>query len=140
MHLGNPWYRRDVATDLFVYGMLMSEDLLEALTGRRFETCPAVLHGFERLRVVKEGYPEFPGLVRREGVSVEGVLVRQVDEESLVRLDRFEEVETDLFRRGRVRVVDRDGGEWDAEVYLPGPDTAAALSGPWDPEQFLARS
>jgi gamma-glutamylcyclotransferase (GGCT)/AIG2-like uncharacterized protein YtfP len=86
-------------TDLFVYGTLMDETLVQRLTGRRFARLPAVLPEFERLQNAG-GYPY---VVPRAGARVTGWLLRDVDDASLARLDDYED-EGRLYRRMEVVV------------------------------------
>lgn len=125
--------------DLFAYGVLMRPELLRALTQRRFTSEPATLEGFRRYTVVEEGYPPFPAIVPEPDARVDGVLVREVDEESLRILDRFEEVESGLYRRGEVTVFDDAGRKCQAWVYIAGSKLRKSLAGDWDPIEFFDR-
>src|SRR5437764_1029779 len=60
---------------LFVYGTLIDEWRLEALTGRRFPRRPATLDGFAR-RALRAGYPT---VERSSDARVDGFLVEDVD-------------------------------------------------------------
>ena len=125
--------------NLFTYGVLMHPELLRALTGHRFAGEPAALEGFRRHGLVMEGRPRVPAIVRKAGAAVEGVLVHNVDEESLRILDAFEEVDSGLYSREPVHVLGGDGRRWAACAYVAGPRAVGALEGSWDPEEFLER-
>ena len=72
---------------LFVYGSLLSETRLSAVTGRRFPRRPARLDGFERIQPA-QGYPY---LVPKPGCHVDGLLVDDIDAASLRKLDAYED-------------------------------------------------
>jgi gamma-glutamylcyclotransferase (GGCT)/AIG2-like uncharacterized protein YtfP len=127
------------AQDLFAYGVLMKPELLRALTGRRFTSEPAILEGFRRYAVVKEGFPEIPAIVPEPGSRVDGVLIREVDEASFRILDRFEEVETALYSRQRVVVLDASGQSTEAQAYVAGRGVLGSLAGDWNPTEFFDR-
>ena len=116
----------------------MHPELLAALTQRRFAMEPATLEGFQRHTVTEESYPPIPAIVPEPEARVEGVLIREVDEESLRILDRFEEVESGLYRRERV-VVDEAGESCEAWAYIAGSKLLPSLAGDWDPTDFFDR-
>jgi gamma-glutamylcyclotransferase (GGCT)/AIG2-like uncharacterized protein YtfP len=97
---------------LFVYGTLIDESRLEALTGRRFPRRPATLDGFAR-RALPAGHPT---VERRADARVDGFLVEDVDAASLAALDRYED-EGRLYRRCPVEVI-VDGARVACEVYV----------------------
>ena len=90
--------------DLFVYGTLTDPERVIALTGKQFERVDATLSGFERVNSPL-GYPF---ILPRPGARVCGVLLRNIDPVSLVRLDAYE-AEGELYRRQvvAVEVADR---------------------------------
>ena len=84
---------------LFVYGTLRNSDLVHALTARRFAGEAAVLLDFEKI----EPAGGYPYALPRHGASVDGLLLRGLDEASLTALDAYEE-EGRLYRREQVVV------------------------------------
>lgn len=86
--------------DLFVYGTLMNEELLYSLTHCRFSPSEAELAGFERFAPLN-GYPY---IVPKQGRTVRGLLLHNVDEASLAILDDYEE-EGVLYHRRPVEVT-----------------------------------
>lgn len=72
--------------NLFVYGTLRDPRLVTRLTGRRFETEPAVLVGFRRVELPER----YPYIEEAAGSSVEGVLIANVDPTALRALDEYE--------------------------------------------------
>jgi gamma-glutamylcyclotransferase (GGCT)/AIG2-like uncharacterized protein YtfP len=84
---------------LFVYGTLTDPQRVAALTGQRFERVDAMLSGFERVNSPR-GYPF---ILPRPGAVVRGVLLLNIDSDSLAHLDAYE-AEGDLYRRQVVEV------------------------------------
>ena len=101
-------------TSLFVYGTLMSEELLQSLTGRRFPRCPATLEDYTRIFPHElRGYPH---IVPRQGERVTGVLIENVDPTSLRALDAYED-EGRFYLRRPIEVTAR-GERVACETYL----------------------
>lgn len=100
---------------LFVYGTLMSEAQLHALTGRYFPRRPATLDGFARI-APQHGYPY---VVPRPGSRVEGILLDGIDPASLRTLDRYED-EGRLYVRTPVDAT-VDGTRIACDVYVGNP-------------------
>jgi len=124
-------------TDVFAYGLLMYEDVLFALTGRLFSLEPVKVHHHQRMNFVKQGWPKLAVVLPQHGATVNGVLIRNVDADTLRLLDLFEGVEDDLYCRSRVRVASDSGEEVNAEIYLGTEATGSMASGVWDEAEFL---
>ena len=101
-----------VGAALFVYGTLLDEERVHALTGRRFPRRRATLEGFARV-VAAHGYPT---IVPQAGARVEGVLVEDVDAASLAALDVYEDAGRLYARRPTEVLV--DGEPVPCEVYV----------------------
>jgi len=97
---------------LFVYGTLLDDARVEAVTGRRFPRRPARLEDYERIAPTR-GYPY---IVARAGSVVDGALLEDVDAASLRALDRYED-EGRLYVRRTVTVV-VDGARVACETYV----------------------
>ena len=82
---------------LFVYGTLLSDDLVRKLTGRVFPKRPATLEDFERL----EPPGDYPYITPKPGARVYGSLLDGIDAASLRKLDAYE---GDGYRRTPVEV------------------------------------
>lgn len=102
----------------------MSPELVEALTGHRFPMVSATLNGFERLCVdERSNYHPYPAIVPKKDSTVNGMLLRYVDQGSQALFDLFEggeyEVKVDT-AHGSVSALtyvwagkrDRLGGSW----------------------------
>jgi len=119
---------------LFVYGTLMSEEIMRQVTGVCPQSDPAVLEGFSRRAVRGEPYP---GILPEEGSRVEGVLYRDVPEASWERLDRFEGA---MYERRSVQVELIGGSVEKAAAYVVRPEYRHYLDrAGWDFEEFLNR-
>lgn len=102
---------------LFVYGTLLSPDVMRRVSGELPPALPASLPGFVRGNIAGEPYP---AIVRSDGSRVEGRLYTRVKPGSLARLDRYE---GSLYRR-RLVVVDTAEGQRLAHVYALAPACA----------------
>jgi gamma-glutamylcyclotransferase (GGCT)/AIG2-like uncharacterized protein YtfP len=89
---------------LFVYGTLLDDAQVRAVTGRTFRRRPAVLAGHRRVWP-SGGYPH---LVVDPGASVTGALLDGIDPPALAALDAYEDV-GNLYVRDEVVVT--CGGE-----------------------------
>lgn len=109
---------------LFAYGTLQFPEVLERVTGRRFQGVAARLPDHRCLRFVDR---EYPGVVPAPGVVTEGLLYPDLDAASVAALDRFEGPE---YERVALRVERADGAEWPREawVYRVLPDARVRLS------------
>lgn len=100
-------------TDLFFYGTLRDPGLLEIVLGRAADTTRA--HLPEHAVVEAEGQ-SFPLLIAKENARAEGVLVRDLSERDIARLDFYE----GAFDYALMSLtVDTADGAADALVYMP---------------------
>lgn len=117
---------------VFTYGSLMFPAVWRRVVRGSHRSVPAVLEGYARHAVRGELYP---GIVRRPGASVEGVLYLDVGEADIAVLDAFE---GDEYRRESVVVRTAAGGRPEtmtADAYLFLADHRLA-AGPWEPQHF----
>lgn len=89
----------DPTSSLFVYGTLLFPEVMAAVTGRRWRSVAAVLQGYARYQVKGQ---VFPGICRRPGAVVFGVVYSDLDERSWRCLDYFE---GDFYRRRSLTVT-----------------------------------
>ena len=72
---------------LFVYGTLLDPACVERVTGRRYRSRPATLHGWART-IGEHGYPEIRPTADAE---VEGHILDDIDDDALRALDAYED-------------------------------------------------
>ncbi len=116
---------------LFIYGTLLAPEVLRLLVPRDVEQEPARLPGY--IRRALHGVV-FPGIVPRQGETTDGVLLKGLRREEVLRLDDFE---GDLYQRTPC-VVDTEGGEHQASVYVIRQEHRGRLAPrDWDFEAFM---
>lgn len=116
---------------VFAYGTLQLDEVVEAVTGRRFVGVAATLAGYRRRRILERSYP---GIVPVAGEITDGRLFRDVDPESLAWLDAFE---GDLYDRLLLPVRTDAGETVQAFAYVVAARHRQRLSDhPWDVESF----
>jgi len=101
--------------NLFVYGTLLVPEILDTVTGRGdWKSEPAELPGHAIFRVRNR---DFPGIVKSDHARTPAVgsLIFDVDEQSLARLDAYED---DFYTRESVLVLPEAGSPVRAEIYL----------------------
>ena len=119
--------------NLFAYGTLMCEDIMQQVAGCLPARLPAILTGYQRRAVRDEQYP---GVVACRAGRVEGVLYRELPGFAWPRLDDFE---GDMYLRRRVRVALADGDTLAAETYVVRPRFVARLAPhEWSLAEFLS--
>lgn len=106
-----------MTSHLFVYGSLLRPGTLDAVLGHR--------HRGERLRATLRGYARatppgwaYPVIVAHATNATRGVVLLDISEADLVRLDQYEDVADGLYERVRVQV--------EAEGCGPAPTVYAA--------------
>ena len=117
--------------NLFVYGTLLLPKIMEAVTGSSYESIPATLEGYRRLRLKNE---VFPGIIADPEAYTKGKLYLGVEARSLRRLDAFE---GDLFERRLLSVTAENGERCQAYVYLvPDRNSNQLENEPWSLKIF----
>jgi gamma-glutamylcyclotransferase (GGCT)/AIG2-like uncharacterized protein YtfP len=118
--------------NLFAYGTLMCEDIMEEVSGCRLAGVPGTLKGYGRRSVRGEHYP---ALVPHEEGRVEGVVYRNVPDSAWERLDRFE---GEMYVRQLVQIELNDGSTAQAATYVVQPEFLDLLDPTdWDFGEFL---
>ena len=88
-----------MVVDLFVYGTLLDDAVVEQVTGRRFVKHAAELVGYRRYTPANQ----YPYIVPANDCTVEGALLCEVDSVALQAFDSYED-EGRLYRRVEVTV------------------------------------
>ena len=118
--------------NLFAYGTLMCDDIMQEVSGLRLRNVPGTLAGYSRRCVKGEKYP---ALVPDENGSVEGVVYLNVPDSAWERLERFE---GEMYARQVVGVELKDGARLRAETYVVKPNFLDHLDETdWDFARFL---
>ncbi|KAK9493559.1 hypothetical protein V1508DRAFT_415818 [Lipomyces doorenjongii] len=92
----------------------------------------AVLENYSRFGLIDESYP---ALIPSLNSSVKGILVRNLSEEQVSRLDEFE---GDEYERRTVIVTIEDTGEAvKAQCYIWADDLKRLSDADWDFEEFM---
>ncbi len=103
---------------------------MQAVTNKNLKAVPAVLNGYQRFKVKER---TFPGIVKNKSCSIEGMLYKDVDEQTLELFDHFESV---LYERCLLDVQVDDKIE-QAFVYVVKDEYRNLLSEEeWDIEEF----
>ena len=96
----------------FVYGTLMSREVVEGLVGRCPDMKPALLPGHRRHPVIGQVYPGMmsndvtsEALDPREAGGVRGMLLTGIRPHELERFDWFEDVDNDIYKRVSVNIL-----------------------------------
>ncbi len=119
-----------VTSSVFTYGTLQVPAVMQAVTNKNLKAVPAVLNGYQRLKVKER---TFPGIVKNKSCSIEGMLYKDVDEQTLEQLDYFEDV---MYERCLLDVQVGDQTE-QAFVYVTKDEYRNSLSEEeWDLEEF----
>lgn len=124
----------DAAMELFTYGSLMFPEVWSAVVGREFATIEGTASGYAIYRVRDAVFPAIVA-ARKESV-VRGLVYLDVDDESIARLDRFED---DFYDRLEMAVDCADGKERTAGAYVVPPKNRHVITTePWKAEWFVS--
>ncbi len=120
--------------NIFVYGTLQLAEVMEAVTGKRFQGTSATLYGYSRFSLRGVTYP---GIVPDETGKTCGILYMGVDEHSLGLLDSFE---GEQYERRSVTVKTSLGEVREAFVYVVAEKYRHLVTGePWSLGLFKER-
>ncbi|HSH20161.1 MAG TPA: gamma-glutamylcyclotransferase family protein [Draconibacterium sp.] len=73
--------------NIFVYGTLLSQEIIKNLTGKSFKTSPAVLKGYKK-HCVKGG--DYPAIIKMKDSNTAGIVIENVDDDSIDILSFYE--------------------------------------------------
>jgi gamma-glutamylcyclotransferase (GGCT)/AIG2-like uncharacterized protein YtfP len=118
--------------NLFTYGSLVFPEVMEAVTGRRFESRPALLRGYRRRMLRGRVYP---GIRPAAADATAGRVYLSIDGAALASLDAFE---GDEYERRRVE-IGLDDGSLLAEAYVIRSSASDLLTdAAWDAGRFAS--
>lgn len=116
---------------IFAYGTLTIPEVMRAVTGQCFHSAKAHLPGYERYCLVDKIYP---GIIHTGQKFTTGKIYFDVDEQSLQRLDYFED---ELYSRQGVTVVLPDHAVMNAYAYIvPSTQIKQVSKHIWSEKQF----
>lgn len=116
--------------NIFAYGTLQIEKVMQAVTGQQFSSSPAILSGYRRSYIKQRVYP---AIIQDPESITKGKLYFDIDEASLAALDAFEDV---LYDRLQVKVSIEDD-QIDAYAYVINPKYKKRLSDKaWSLQEF----
>jgi gamma-glutamylcyclotransferase (GGCT)/AIG2-like uncharacterized protein YtfP len=114
---------------VFTYGSLMFPQVWQRVVQGAYRSASARLEQYVRLAIAGATYP---GMLRRNGSSVDGVVYFDVSPPDIAALDTFE---GDEYRREEVLVTLETGEMLAAETYIYLLPKKLSQS-PWSPETF----
>jgi len=118
--------------NLFSYGTLMCDEIMQAVSGHHRSSLPASLKGYRRCSVSGEAYP---AISPDPAGCVAGVVYLNVAHQAWGRLDEYE---GEMYSRETVQVELEDGRAILAETYVVMPAFVGQLDVvDWDYEYFL---
>jgi gamma-glutamylcyclotransferase (GGCT)/AIG2-like uncharacterized protein YtfP len=124
------------SSTLFVYGSLLFDEVVRALTHRTFQSTAAVLNGYSRRSIMGKDDPlPYPAIRPAPSDCVRGRILLDVDEGSARSIDRFESDPPD-YQVTRVTVVVPGNRSIPATAYVACPHLLPRLRGAWDAELF----
>ena len=117
---------------VFTYGTLEFPEVMEAVTGRGFDSVEATTEGYARYLLKGRIYP---GMTPVSGQTTTGRVYLGITQQTLELLDDFED---DMYVRQLITVRIQEGHEFNAYAYIIQPKDRAVLSGnPWVRETFV---
>jgi gamma-glutamylcyclotransferase (GGCT)/AIG2-like uncharacterized protein YtfP len=119
---------------VFTYGTLMFPEVWRAVVGQDFAKVGGTVSGFAIYRFRDAIYPGI--IATSENDVVRGVVHLDVDEESLQRLDLFEDTN---YERQLLTVTCDDGERREAAAYVvPTRNKSVLIDDSWDRDEFVA--
>jgi gamma-glutamylcyclotransferase (GGCT)/AIG2-like uncharacterized protein YtfP len=126
----------------FVYGTLLFDEIVEALTGEVFASRPATLLDYRRCAVQAPGREgEGPAIVADDTATVKGRILLDLDERAVRILDAFE-FESPGYTKVTARAIVQSATsvlERPSLVYIYEGTTALTdhIVGDWNPAKFV---
>ncbi|DBB07818.1 TPA: hypothetical protein ACH3X3_009227 [Trebouxia sp. C0006] len=121
-----------MAHTVFVYGTLLSEEIVKILLNRNPESHPATVKGYSRYRIRGRVYPAI--LPTTPSDELTGMVLCGLSEREFEILDEYED--EDYFRT-KVTALEQDTGkEVPADIYVWKDSLRSELYGTWDYDEF----
>ena len=120
--------------NIFAYGTLICPEMVFALTGKNYVSEKAVLNNFKRFKIYDDGQPRaYPAIKKYAGGLVNGIILYDVDKESMEALDFFEGGE---YIRTLLEIV-TDGKKIKTYVYVWEKKYNPKLKNEWSLNYFI---
>ncbi|NOG60727.1 MAG: gamma-glutamylcyclotransferase [Proteobacteria bacterium] len=74
---------------VFTYGTLQVPVVMHAVTGKELKPVAATLVGYQCFKFREK---TFPGIIKNSTCTIDGMLYRNIDQQTLERIDQFEDV------------------------------------------------
>ncbi|BDA40600.1 AIG2-like protein D [Coccomyxa sp. Obi] len=121
-------------SNVFVYGTLMSEEVVMTLIKRAPKQQPARIRGYRRHRI--KGFI-FPAIIpATESDEVNGLVLYDLSEKEMEVFDEFEGEE--YYKADAVPILD-DGTQVEASVYVWQDSARHLLYGSWDYQEWRSK-
>ncbi len=127
-----------MSTNIFVYGVLQYDELVQQLTGNTFQKVSAELLNHQRLTLHMEGWSDLGVAIVAPDKQVQGSILLEVDDASLAILDDFEEADVGLYMRKLAIIRLENGQEAQVSVYAGTQKSREFLEGEWDEQAFIS--
>ncbi|WP_261843131.1 gamma-glutamylcyclotransferase family protein [Aliamphritea ceti] len=128
-----------MSTNIFVYGVLQYDELVQQLTGNTFQKVSAELLNHQRLTLHMEGWSDLGVVIPSPDSLVQGTILLEVDDAALAVLDDFEEADTGLYMRKLAIIRLENGQEAQVSVYAGTQKAREHLDGEWDEQAFVSK-
>lgn len=116
--------------NVFVYGSLLADEVVEVLLKRVPPSSPAILNGYHRFSIKGRVYP---AILSVESKKVTGKVLLGITDLELDVLDTFEDVE---YKRSTVEILLDSLEKLLADTYVWGNKDDPNLYGNWDFEEW----
>lgn len=117
---------------MFAYGTLEVPEVMQAVTGRGFDSAVAIAEGYARYLLKERIYP---GMTPVPGEETSGRVYFGLSQQTLRLLDEFE---ADIYARQLISVRCEAGPWFNAYAYIIKPKSRAVLTNdPWIREKFI---
>jgi len=118
---------------IFVYGTLLSTEIVKKLICKTFKTRAAVLPGYQ-LYSVKDC--DYPAIIQNDHSQIKGLLIKNLDDSSL---DIISFYEGDEYEKKKVTVL-TDGKPETALAFIWGKEFELLVEEEWDSQEFEKNS
>lgn len=121
-----------MAHTVFVYGTLLSEEIVKILLNRNPESHPATAMGYSRYRIKGRVYPAILPTLPSDELT--GLVLCGLSDREFEILDEYEDED---YYRTKITAYNKDASEQiEADIYVWKDSLRNMLYGSWDYEEF----